>query len=198
VDFAVIDGVWAMEGQGPLKGTPVATDVVLAGLNRVAVDRVALNVMEISQDAVVYLTYAAQAGLGPRDTNNVSLLGDAYVPYPFVPAKTAPILWQPAASPSTISISAGESTTITYRLGSTCYTLAEVIQDSDATPGVSSVRTLHSFEQVHTPGESVVWNGRDDAGSAVSPGLYLARVRARTTPTSQPINCAVGRITVKA
>jgi len=198
VDFAVIDGVWAMEGQGPLNGTPVATDVVLAGLNPVAVDRVALNVMEIPQNAVTYLNYAAKAGLGPPDTSNVTLLGDTYTPYPFVRAITAPVLLQPVASPNTISISAGESTSITYKIKSACYTLAEIIQDSDETPSVVPVRTLHDFMRVRAPGETVTWNGLNDAGAAVAPGTYLARIQAKPTPTSTLINYAVGRIAVTA
>src|SRR5450631_367506 len=196
IGFAVIDGVWGMEGQGPLHGTPVATNVVLAGLNPLAVDRMGLNVMEIPQNAVTYLNYAAQASLGPSNTRNITLLGDAYSPYPFVRAKTAPALLQPVASPSTISISAGQSTAITYQIKTSCYTRAEIIQDSDATPSVVLFRTLHDFVKVSAPGETVTWNGQDDSGASVAPGTYLARIQASPTPSSQLINYAVGRITV--
>jgi uncharacterized protein (DUF362 family) len=196
VDFAVIDGVWGMEGQGPSHGTPVATDVVLAGLNHVAVDRVGLNVMEIPQNAVTYLTYAAQAGLGPGNTDNVTLLGDTYTPYPFVPAITPPVLIQPVASPGTISISANQSTSITYKIKAACYTSAAIIQDSDVTPTVVPVRTLHGFKQVSAPGETLTWNGKDDAGASVEPGTYLAQIQATATLGSTLINYAVGRITV--
>ena len=196
IGFAVIDGVWGMEGEGPINGTPVAVNVVLAGLNPVAVDRVGLNVMEIPQKAVTYLDYASQAGLGPPDTSNVTVLGDAYTPYPFIPATTPPVLWQPVASPRTISISAGQSTAITYHIRTSCYTSAEIIQDSDAKPGVVMVRTLHDFALVNAPGESLSWNGLNDAGAPVAPGNYLACIQACTTPTSQLINYAVGRIAV--
>ena len=198
IDFAVIDGVWAMEGQGPTHGTPVATNVVLAGLNPVAVDRVGLNVMEIPQNAVTYLTYATTAGLGPPNTSKVTVRGDAYVPYPFVPAITPPELFQPVASPSTISISAGQSTSITYKIPSACYTLVQIIQDSDETPAVVPIRTLHGFKEVSAPGQTVTWNGQDHTGTPVAPGTYLARIQAAASPTSQPINYAVGRITVTA
>ncbi|MGA2579241.1 MAG: DUF362 domain-containing protein [Bryobacteraceae bacterium] len=196
IGFAVIDGVWGMEGQGPTAGTPVATNVVLAGLNPVAVDRVGLNVMELPQNAVTYLNYAAQAGLGPADTSNVTLLGDTYSPYPFVPAITPPVLWQPVASPNTISISAGQTTTITYHIRASCYTSAAIIQDSDVTPDVMPIRSLHDVIPVAAPGESVTWNGRNAAGVPVAPGTYLALITARVTPSSQLINFAVGRITV--
>ena len=196
VDFAVIDGVWAMEGQGPTHGSPVATNVVLAGLNRVAVDRVGLHVMEIPQTAVTYLTYAAEAGLGPASTDNVTLLGDTYTPYPFVPAISPPTLIEPVAVPSTISISAGQSTAITYKIKTSCYTSAAIIQDSDEAPTIVPVRTLHGFELVSPPGETLTWNGRNADGEPVAPGTYLAHVQAKPTPSSTLINYAVGRITV--
>lgn len=196
LQFAMIDGVWGMQGQGPVHGTPVATDVVLAGLNPVAVDRVGLNVMEFSQAAVPYLVYATAAGLGPKDTSNVTLKGDTYVPYKFAPANTPPICWQPTPVPNTISISAGQTTVITYQIRTSCYTMVQIIQDSDTTPGVVPIRTLHLFTPVSVPGESVVWNGLDDGGKPVAPGTYLAQVQAAPSPKSQLISYAVGRITV--
>lgn len=198
IDFSIIDGIWGMEGQGPVKGIPVAVNVVLAGLNPVAVDRVGLNAMEFAQNAVPYLVYASRAGLGPPNTSNVALLGDTLTPVPFIPAQTPPVLWQPVANPASISISAGQSTNITYQIRTSCYTRAEIVQDSDTTPGVALFRTLHDFVQVAAPGETVVWDGMSDSGTAVAPGLYLVRIQARTTPTSTPINYAVGRITVTA
>ena len=198
VQFAVIDGIWAMEGQGPLQGTPVATNVALAGLNPVAVDRVALNVMEIPQTSPAYLTYASNAGLGPANTRDVTLLGDTYMPYPFVRAQTPPYLWQPKAEPGRISISQGQSTGISYRIKTSCYTRAEIIQDSDITPGVVLFRTLHDFTQVAPPGETVTWNGLDDSGTPVKPGTYLVRIQASSSPDGRLINYAVGRIRVTA
>jgi uncharacterized protein (DUF362 family) len=196
IGFAVVDGVWGMDGQGPIKGSPVPANVVLAGANPVAVDRVALDVMEIPQNAVTYLKYAAEAGLGPPDTNHITLLGDTCTPYPFVPAVTPPVLLQPSAFPNVISISAGQPTTITYQIPSACYTKALIIQDSDARPKVIPSRTLHDYVLVHAPGESVVWNGLSDAGTPVAPGNYLAQIQASATPNGHPVNYAVGRITV--
>jgi hypothetical protein len=98
--------------------------------------------------------------------------------------------------PNTISISAGQSTVITYQLRTSCYTLAQIIQDSDITPGVVPVRTIHAFTPVSTPGESVVWNGLDNSGAAVAPGTYLVQIQAATSPTTKLISYSVGRITV--
>ena len=52
IDFAVVDGIWAMEGRGPVNGDPVKMDVVLAGSNATATDRVCLEAMGIPQDSV--------------------------------------------------------------------------------------------------------------------------------------------------
>jgi uncharacterized protein (DUF362 family) len=198
VQFAVIDGVWGMQGEGPTSGQPVATNVVLAGLNAVAVDRVGLDVMEFPQTAVPYLEYATQMGLGPSDTSNVTLLGNSYVPYKFKPAQTAPIVWAPVPSPSTISLSANQTTTITYNFPVACYTLVDVIQDSDQTPGVVPIRTLHGFTVVQPPGESVVWDAKNNSGQPVTPGTYLARVQAVWAPGAKLIDYATRRITVTA
>jgi uncharacterized protein (DUF362 family) len=197
VDFAVIDGVWGMEGDGPTAGTPVATDVVLAGLNPVAVDRVGLNVMEFAQDSVTYLNYASQAGLGPANTDNVILLGDTYSPYPFVPPVATPLLFSPECTPNTISFSGSNSVQIKYAIHNPCFTHAAIIQDSDVTPGVNVIRTLHTFKGVKPPGESLVWNGLDNNGDPVAPGVYYAQIQAIPSPSeASQDNYAVGRITV--
>lgn len=198
INFAVIDGVWGMEGPGPTAGTPVPADVVLAGQNPVAVDRVALDVMELPQNAVTYLNYASQAGLGPPDTSSVTLLGDTYAPYPFVPAVTPPVLLQPVVSPGTISLSAGQSTAIAYGLPASCYTRAEIIRDQDITPKITVIRTLHNFKFVQAPGESVTWNGMNEGGTAVVPGTYLARIQSIATPSTTLVNYTVRRIFVTA
>ena len=200
IQFAVIDGVWGMEGNGPVSGTPVATNVVLAGLNPVAVDRVGLNVMEFAQNSVTYLNYASQAGLGPANTGNVILLGDTYTPYPFIPPIATPLLFAPACTPNTISLSSGSfSVKIKYAIPNTCFTHAAIIQDSDVTPAVNVIQTLHAFKEVKAPGESLIWNGLDAAGNLVQPGTYYAQIQAIPSPSgSANDNYAVGRITVTA
>jgi flagellar hook assembly protein FlgD len=100
------------------------------------------------------------------------------------------------ASPGTISISKGQSTDIAYKIKPACYTSVTIIQDSDETPTVVPVRTLHGFKRVAVPGETVTWNGLDDAGAPVAPGTYLAQVQATAATGNQLINYAVGRIAV--
>ena len=195
VDFAVIDGIWGMEGEGPTSGKAIQADLVFAGLNPTAVDLVALQAIQIPQLTVPYLYYAGALGMGPTSVNGVTVKGDAYTPVPFTPAPTPPIVWHPAAVPN--QLTRGQSATISYQMPGACYTRLEIVQDSDATPGVTLVKTLHDWTARPAGVESMVWNGTADNGSPVAPGLYLARVQAQYT-LSGPINYASTMVTVKA
>lgn len=66
-DFAVIDGVSAMEGKGPTRGTAVPMNVVLAGPDAVAVDTVATTLMGIDPSTIAYLVQCQEKGLGVAD-----------------------------------------------------------------------------------------------------------------------------------
>jgi uncharacterized protein (DUF362 family) len=178
ISFSVIDGIWAMEGNGPLSGTPIQTNVVFAGLNPVAVDRVALNFMQIPQTAVPHLLYANLWGLGPADTSAVTVLGDSFTPVPFVHAQVAPTVWRPSPKPNTISLSAGQQTTIRYTSAVTCNINVDIIQDSDIRPGITVVRTLQSYASTPEGINTIQWDGRDDNGAQVAPGVYLVRLMA--------------------
>lgn len=72
---AVIDGFEGMEGNGPIGGTPVASQVAIASTDFVAADRVGLEVMGINPDWVGYLNFASQLGLGQFDLNKIELIG---------------------------------------------------------------------------------------------------------------------------
>jgi uncharacterized protein (DUF362 family) len=91
-------GAHTVPFSGPLLGEPVTMNLGIAGANQVAVDRVGLQIMQVSQNGVPHLTYAALRGLGPINLTNVSILGDSYKTYPFAPAHTAPIVWRPGVS----------------------------------------------------------------------------------------------------
>jgi len=195
IDFAVIDGIWGMEGEGPTSGTAVQTDLVLAGVNPTAVDLVALQAIEIPQNTVPYLYYAGSLGMGPASVSGVTVTGDAYSPVPFTPAVTPPIVWHPNANPNPVQ--QGQSTRIGYEMPQPCYTLLEIIQDSDTTPGVAPVKILHGWAQRPAGLETMVWDGTNNSGNPVPPGVYLARVQAQYTP-SGPVNYASRIVTVTA
>lgn len=176
IAFSVIDGIWGMEGNGPLTGTPIQANVVLAGLNPVAVDRVALDFMQIPQNGVPHLAYAAAKGIGPADTHSVTVLGDSFTPLPFVPAETAPTIWRPTVVPNPISLSTSLPVTIYYKTSVACSVAAQIIYDSDSAPAVKVVRQLQNWTPTGAGVFSLQWDGLNDSGAKVSPGLYLARV----------------------
>ncbi|MGE5645285.1 MAG: DUF362 domain-containing protein [Acidobacteriota bacterium] len=69
----VIDGYEGMEGEGPLRGTPVASRVALASTDLVAADRAGLETMGVDPAWPGYLRYCAEAGLGEYDLANIEL-----------------------------------------------------------------------------------------------------------------------------
>jgi uncharacterized protein (DUF362 family) len=75
-DFAIVDGILGMEGNGPIQGTPKAAGVVLFGDDPVAVDATACRVMGLLPEKVRYL---AQAGtmLGQLDPAKIQQLGES-------------------------------------------------------------------------------------------------------------------------
>jgi uncharacterized protein (DUF362 family) len=69
----VIDGYEGMEGEGPLRGTPVASRVALASTDLVAADRIGVEVMGVNPQWPGYLRYCAEAGLGEYDLAKIEL-----------------------------------------------------------------------------------------------------------------------------
>jgi uncharacterized protein (DUF362 family) len=74
---SVIDGYEGMEGEGPLRGTPVASRLALASTDCVAVDRVGVEVMGVNPAWPGYLQYCADAGLGVYDLDKIELRAEA-------------------------------------------------------------------------------------------------------------------------
>jgi len=74
-DLVVIDGLVAMEGQGPLQGTPVVMDLIIAGRDVVAVDAVATAVMGFDPRRVQCLRLAGEANIGESDLQKITVKG---------------------------------------------------------------------------------------------------------------------------
>ena len=72
---AVIDGFEAMEGDGPISGTPVPSHVAIASTDYIAADRVGVEVMGINPAWPGYLNYCAQCGLGQFDISKIDVRG---------------------------------------------------------------------------------------------------------------------------
>lgn len=87
-DLCIIDGAFAMEGKGPIDGTPKRMDLIIAGRNPVATDTIAARVMGFNPKSVPHLKRAAERGLGPM--NHIELVGenlkDVREPFKFIPS----------------------------------------------------------------------------------------------------------------
>jgi len=75
-DLAIVDGFEGMEGNGPNDGTPVDHRVCVAGLDWLATDRTAIELMGIDFAKVAYLNYCAQAGYGIADLDKIEIVGE--------------------------------------------------------------------------------------------------------------------------
>lgn len=75
-DFAIVDGIMGMEGNGPIQGEPKASRVLVVGDDPVAVDATCCRVMGLMPERVNYL---AQAGtlLGHINPDKIQQLGES-------------------------------------------------------------------------------------------------------------------------
>jgi len=70
-DLIVVDGIVAMEGNGPLIGTPKPLGVILAGKNTLAVDATCARLMGYDPMKVKYLVNSEKFGVGSIDEVDV-------------------------------------------------------------------------------------------------------------------------------
>ena len=74
-DLAVIDGVTAIEGNGPWGGEVVEHGVSIAGTDFVAADRVCAELMGINPAYLKYLEWCGEAGMGNWDIGRIDVAG---------------------------------------------------------------------------------------------------------------------------
>src|ERR1700757_3026211 len=74
-DFAIVDGILGMEGNGPTQGSPKAAGVLLFGDDPVAVDSTACRVMGLLPEKVDYLARAGTM-LGHVETSKIQQFGE--------------------------------------------------------------------------------------------------------------------------
>lgn len=107
-DLAIIDGIWAMEGDGPSGGSRRELGALVASRSPYAADVVGAALIGSGPDRVRMLELAAKRGLGPACLDEVELVGDpieGLIAADFAPAKAAstdfidklPRLLRPAA-----------------------------------------------------------------------------------------------------
>ena len=74
-DLTIMDGIMAMEGNGPSKGRPIHAGLLLASRNAVALDAVACRIMGIEPERVHHVREASLLGLGPIERDSIEVIG---------------------------------------------------------------------------------------------------------------------------
>jgi uncharacterized protein (DUF362 family) len=83
--LVIIDGLYGMEGKGPIKGSPVFHGFAIASEDAIMADALATHVMGFSNDDVPYLALANQEGLGNNYWQNVIGVDPQMVKFPYRP-----------------------------------------------------------------------------------------------------------------
>lgn len=88
-DFAIVDGIVGMEGNGPIQGTPKAAGVLVAGDDPVAVDATCARIMGLVPERIDYLKRASLL-LGNMAEERIEQLGESIAgtrkPFEMLPA----------------------------------------------------------------------------------------------------------------
>ena len=74
--FAIVDGILGMEGDGPIMGTPISSGVLVMGRNLPAVDATCARLMGINPHKIEYLAKSSN-WLGPIHEKNITQVGEA-------------------------------------------------------------------------------------------------------------------------
>jgi uncharacterized protein (DUF362 family) len=73
--LAIVDGIVGMEGDGPIMGEPVRSNVIVMGANPVAVDATCARIMGIDPKRIPYLHHAS-GRLGPIEEGAIEQRGE--------------------------------------------------------------------------------------------------------------------------
>ncbi len=76
-NLTIVDGYLCQEGKGPSNGEVVKMDLILAGIDGVALDTVVCKIIDINPNQVKYLEKAVQKDLGTNNLNEIEILGES-------------------------------------------------------------------------------------------------------------------------
>jgi uncharacterized protein (DUF362 family) len=76
-DFAVMDALTGMEGDGPTKGSPVTMNLILASKDLVALDAVECSIMDVPPYDISSLVLASNVNLGVMDPDKIVVVGQS-------------------------------------------------------------------------------------------------------------------------
>lgn len=74
-DLSIIDGIWAMEGNGPTGGERRDVGALLASDNPFAADVCAASLVGMAPEEILMLRYGNERGLGPISLEEIDLAG---------------------------------------------------------------------------------------------------------------------------
>lgn len=83
--MTLIDGLWGMEGKGPIKGSPVFHGFAMASEDTVLCDSLTTYIMGFEVDHIPYLSYAYRAGLGNNRWQNIIGVEPIQLKFPYRP-----------------------------------------------------------------------------------------------------------------
>lgn len=74
VDLHILDGIIAMEGNGPRNGDPIPMNVIMISTDSVAIDTLFCNMVDLNPALIPTITFGQKYGLGNND--NIEVIGD--------------------------------------------------------------------------------------------------------------------------
>jgi len=74
--LTIIDGITAMEGMGPLNGTPKHLGAIIAGVDPVACERVCAELMGIRPEDLPVMKMAEQMEMGTAEIDKIEIIGE--------------------------------------------------------------------------------------------------------------------------
>jgi uncharacterized protein (DUF362 family) len=83
--LSLIDGLYGMEGKGPIKGSPVFHGFGVASEDAVLADSLTTYIMGFEVDQVPYLTYAYKAGVGNNRWQGIIGVDPIQLKFPYRP-----------------------------------------------------------------------------------------------------------------
>lgn len=85
--LSIMDGIWAMEGRGPVNGRKVGLNLLLGSRDPVALDASAMRLVGLDPHRARHVVLAAEKGLGKFSNEEIELSGDASGKFEIEPAK---------------------------------------------------------------------------------------------------------------
>jgi uncharacterized protein (DUF362 family) len=77
----IIDGVWAMEGPGPIRGRARELGVLIGGVEPIACEMVCSELVGFAPDDLPIIRTARQMGFGCRDMSEIEVVGDGFAEF---------------------------------------------------------------------------------------------------------------------